>query len=102
MVQYYHYFEIVPSCRGKNPVKKLAAHESGPKLLQPDGSMDFAGVRGLRVCRGGTVLLSGGADGVVKRFVIKDGSIEVRRPLWHLQICPEVLAVCFILVFRCF
>lgn len=56
-------------CRGKSLVRAFSAHTAGPK---------GTGVRGMRVCKGNTVLLTGGADGVVQRFDVADGDLQAR------------------------
>jgi hypothetical protein len=44
---------------GVAAIKALAAHRPGPQAIQPDGHPAHTGVRGLRLAKGGTVLLSG-------------------------------------------
>lgn len=67
------------TCRGRTAVKAVAAHASGPKLLQHDGRLGYTGVRGMRIYQQGkvTVLLTGGADGIIKQYNVSDGSIQV-------------------------
>lgn len=66
------------TCRGKYAVKAVTAHASGPKTIQSDGQMSYLGVRGMRICHNGKVLLTGGADGIVKCYNVSDGNIQVR------------------------
>ncbi len=40
-------------------VKSIAAHRPGPMVIQADGHPSHHGVRGLRLCKQGQVLLSG-------------------------------------------
>jgi len=60
-------------------IKSVAAHAAGPKYVQPNGSMAHIGVRGLCLCKDGTVLLSGGADGKVLSWDASDGIIKDNR-----------------------
>lgn len=41
--------------------------------------MSYAGVRGMRICQKGKaiLLLTGGADGIIKRYDVSSGDIQV-------------------------
>eukprot|EP00955_Chlamydomonas_euryale_P020726 219624-Chlamydomonas_euryale.AAC.2 len=65
--------------KGLAAVKAIAAHRPGPKQIMSDGHPAHNGVRGLRAAKGGSVLLSGGADGTVLQWDTSDGSIQEAR-----------------------
>ncbi|CAG9462264.1 unnamed protein product [Pedinophyceae sp. YPF-701] len=67
--------------RGGKCVRALDAHAAGPKQNLNDGSRATVGVRGLRLAYVGSkwVLYSGGADGVVHRWDVSDGTIRDGR-----------------------
>lgn len=54
-------------------------------LLHSDGHMAHAGLHGMRVCRKDTVLLTGGADGIIKRYNIMDGNLSVSSSCKRIQ-----------------
>mmetsp|Transcript_34365 Transcript_34365/g.76299 ORF Transcript_34365/g.76299 Transcript_34365/m.76299 type:complete len:1172 (-) Transcript_34365:306-3821(-) len=65
--------------KGNAAVKAIAAHRPGFKVVQSDGQPAFSGVRGLRVIKDGTILLSGGADGTILRWDTSDGNLQESR-----------------------
>ena len=52
-------------------LRRIAAHVPGPVYPLPDGSLSPAGVRALVLCSDGVTVLSGGADGTVRRWAVK-------------------------------
>ena len=52
-------------------LRRIAAHAPGPAYPLPDGSQAPAGVRALVLCSDGATVLSGGADGAVRRWTVK-------------------------------
>jgi hypothetical protein len=65
--------EPAPSCprhpQGTAAIRAISAHKPGPSAIQSDGHPAHMGLRGLRVCKGATLLLSGGADGLVRPWL---------------------------------
>lgn len=60
------------------------AHQPGPRITMPDGSVTFMGVRGLTLTEDRRTLLSAGADGIVQawdiRQTVDDDPAAFRRP----------------------
>ncbi|GIL85815.1 hypothetical protein Vretimale_19546 [Volvox reticuliferus] len=62
------------SWRGRRLVRETQAHASGPPTRRPDGKPSYGGVRCL-VLQTDRVLLSGGADGVVRMWDVSGGDL---------------------------
>ncbi len=48
--------------QGGMPVKAIPAHKPGDKVIQPDGHPAYGGLRGMRMVKNNTVLLTGAWD----------------------------------------
>lgn len=71
------------------------AHQPGPRITMPDGSVTFMGVRGLTLTEDKKTLLSAGADGIVQawdiRQTVDDDPASFRRPGMEVIHCePEL------------
>eukprot|EP00873_Tetraselmis_striata_P042208 jgi/Tetstr1/462472/TSEL_007468.t1 len=67
-------------------METAAAHQKGSKERCVDGSRDYSGVRVLRLRDDGTVLLSGGADGLVMMWGVDKGGLSAL-----IRVMPVVL-----------
>ena len=54
-------------------MRSIAAHQAGPQLIAPHGTVTHGGVRALRLRADRTTLLSGGADGAVLSWAVTEG-----------------------------
>eukprot|EP00238_Polyblepharides_amylifera_P000834 CAMPEP_0196571110 /NCGR_PEP_ID=MMETSP1081-20130531/1276_1 /TAXON_ID=36882 /ORGANISM="Pyramimonas amylifera, Strain CCMP720" /LENGTH=507 /DNA_ID=CAMNT_0041887893 /DNA_START=231 /DNA_END=1754 /DNA_ORIENTATION=- len=66
-------------------VKSLAAHSKGPEIISPTGAVTHSGVRCLRLRSNNSTLLSGGADGCVRGWAIKEGKLGGETLTFHLH-----------------
>jgi hypothetical protein len=53
------------------------AHGTGPKVNLNDGTTTYGGIRAMTMRADGATLLTGGADGWVHTWQVKDGSVAV-------------------------
>lgn len=78
-------------------LKSVQAHKAGRKITAPDGSFTFGGVCGMKlVTKEKSVLITGGADGVVRWWNVANGAVldtpiqeRYSLSLHKGQQCPE-------------
>ncbi|KAF5831718.1 WD40-repeat-containing domain protein [Dunaliella salina] len=64
--------------KGGAAAKAILAHGRGPQI-NINGLPGYHGVRGLRLCKNNSMLISGGADGTVLQWDASDGRLEEGR-----------------------
>jgi len=68
--------------QGTVAVKAITAHRRGPQVTL-DGQPGFYGVRGLRLCKQGNVLMSGGCLARKRRGPLAEQAEARACPGWH-------------------
>lgn len=79
-------------CQDNQAVKSIQGHKAGKKVTAPDGSITFAGVCGMKLDTNvGTVLVTGGADGVIRWWNVSSGFLS-EAPI-HERYCSNTTHV---------